>query len=472
MTDKTNQSNIQNRTIFINDNLEILGGMNDNSVNLIYLDPPFNSNRNYEAPTGSKAAGAAFKDAWYLDDIKSEWVEEVESYDKGLHHTLMAAGEIHSDGMMAYLTYMTVRLIEMKRVLAENGSIYLHVDDTASHYLKVIMDSIFGSDNFRNEITWQRAITAKGNLTKGLARDADTILRYSKSNSFIWNVDAITQAYDMNNLDEKTKKQYSNRDESGRLWRYTEITAPTQTTESNTYYEVMGVWRNWRWTKERMQKEIESGNIIQTKPGNVPRFKRYLDEQKGKQVNNIWTDISNLTATNKERTGYPTQKPLALLERIIRASSNEGDIVFDPFCGCATTLVAAEKLGRKWIGCDISPKAYELVKDRLFDLMGEELNISGRESVKRTDLDGKGTRSKNIKSILFSRQKGCCRGCERERSQLDLEIDHIKPRSKGGLDVDSNLQLLCSWCNRTKGNREMSYLMSKIEEMRNDGFLP
>ena len=268
--------------------------------------------------------------------------------------------------MKAYLIMMSIRMLEMHRILKPTGTLYLHCDDTAAHYLKMMMDSIFGKDNFRNEIIWQRAVTTKGNLKKGLARDSDLILRYSKSNDYVWNPEAVTIPYDLTNLDEKTKKQYSHIEpETGRRVSYTALNAPVENPNSHFTYEVMGIVRTWRWTKKRMTKEIETGRVIQTKPGNVPRYKRYLDEQKGKILNNIWTDIPNLTAKSKERVGYPTQKPLALLERIIRASSNPGDMVLDPFCGCATTCVAAERLQRRWIGIDLNPKSFELAQIRL-----------------------------------------------------------------------------------------------------------
>ena len=358
--------NVENRTIFENDNLQVLRSLDTDTIDLIYLDPPFNSNRTYEAPIGSEAAGAAFKDSWTLNDLDNAWHGELAERVPSLYHTISAAGFSHSTSMKAYLTMMSIRMLEMHRILKPTGTLYLHCDDTAAHYLKMMMDSIFGKDNFRNEIIWQRAVTTKGNLTKGLARDSDLILRYSKSNDYVWNPEAVTIPYDLTNLDEKTKKQYKYVEQgTGRLISYTALNAPIQDPNSNCTYELMGVVRTWRWTKERMMKEVAAGRIIQTRPGNVPRYKRYLDEQKGKTLNNIWTDIPNLTARSKERVGYPTQKPLALLERIIGASSNPGDMVLDPFCGCATTCVAAERLQRHWIGVDLSPKSFELAQIRL-----------------------------------------------------------------------------------------------------------
>ena len=444
----TSQLNVKNRTLFTADNLDIMRGVNSETIDLIYLDPPFNSNRNYAAPIGSQAAGAAFSDTWSLDDIKKEWAETLETENKALWAAITAAGYISGESMQAYLTYMAIRLLEMKRLLKDTGSIYLHCDPTASHYLKTTMDAIFGKQNFRNEIVWQRTITRKGNVTRRLARDTDVILGYSQNNNYVWN--GVIIPYDLSNLDEKTRQKYCNVDKDGRLYQLTAITAPVQNPESSLTYEVMSVTRTWRWTKARMQKEISNGRVIQTKPGNVPRQVRYLDEQKGKHLNNVWTDITTINSQAKERTGYPTQKPLALLERIIKASSNEGNLVLDPFCGCATTCIAAEKLKRQWIGIDIEQKARELVIERLENEVYNDSLLKGatmpavthrKNAPKRTDADAP-KRSPNIKQVLYKKQDGrCAAPCQDGKvgRSLDIdifEVDHINPRSKGGDDVD------------------------------------
>lgn len=358
--------NVENRTIFEGDNLYVLRGLDADTIDLIYLDPPFNSNRTFAAATESEAAGAAFKDSWTPNDLDRAWHGELAEKAPYLYHAISTAEFTHGTSMKAYLIMMGIRMLEMYRILKPTGTLYLHCDDNASHYLKMMMDGIFGKDNFRNEIVWQRAVTSKGNLKKGLARDSDLILRYSKSKNFVWNPDAVTIPYDMQDLDEKTKRQYYYVEPgTGRLVSHTSITAQTQDPDSHLTYDVMGVTRTWRWAESRMLKEIEAGRVVQTRPGNVPRYKRYLDEQKGKTLNNIWVDIPNLTARNKERIGYPTQKPIALLERIIGASSNPNDMVLDPFCGCATTCIAAERLQRHWIGIDLSPKSFKLATLRL-----------------------------------------------------------------------------------------------------------
>ena len=491
--------NVENRTIFEGDNLDILRGLDSGTVDLIYLDPPFNSNRTYEAPIGSEAAGAAFKDAWTLSDLDNAWHGELAEVQPALYSAISAAGETHGKSMKAYLIMMAIRMLEMYRVLRNIGTIYLHCDPTASHYLKTMMDAIFGDKNFRNEIVWQRAVTTKGNLTRGLARDSDIILRYSKTDNFVWNPEAVTIPYDLNNLDKKTRKQYRYiEEETGRRYSLTALNAPISDADSNRTYEVMGVVRTWRWSKPRMLKEIE-GNVVQTKPGNVPRFKRYLDEQKGKLLNNIWIDIPNLTGRNSESVGYPTQKPLMLLERILLASSNRGDVVLDPFCGCATTCIACEKHQREWIGIDLSPKAIELVKYRLekeFDLTEypnllwhvihrktpptrsdpaepRQMHFDTLFGVKdRSMLETLSNRElrqfKTNKHILFGMQEGKCAGCQVPFHFRNMTIDHIKPRSQDGSDHISNLQLLCGACNSTKGDRPQSYLIQKLKD---DGIL-
>lgn len=451
--------NVENRTIFENDNLHVLQGLDTNSIDLIYLDPPFNSNRTFEASVGTEAAGAIFKDFWTLDDLDSTSHGEFAQRAPELYHTISAAEFSHGKSMKAYLIMIGIRMLEMFRILKPTGTLYLHCDDNASHYLKMMMDSVFGKDNFRNEIIWQRAITTKGNLKKGLARDSDSIFRYSKSDTYIWNVEAVTIPYNMANLDEKTKRQYyCVEPETGRRFSLTSITAQNHDPNSHLTYEVMGVVRTWRWAKERMRKEIAGGRIVQTRPGNVPRYKRYLDEQKGKRLNNIWVDIPNLTARSKERIGYPTQKPLSLLERIIGASSHSGDMVLDPFCGCATTCVAAEGLGRRWIGIDLSPKSFELAKSRLKQKGIIEQIIHRKDSPKPYK------QNPTYKHTLFGIQEGKCNGCQTLFPFRNMAVNYVIAKSKGGTDAPNNLQLLCSACSSMKEYRTQEQLIQKLKD--------
>ena len=298
---------------------------------------------------------------------------------------------VGANQMMAYLVMMAARLVELHRVLKPTGSLYLHCDPTASHYLKIILDTIFDARNFRNEIIWQRT-TAKALMTRRLPSDHDVLLSSQKSDAATWNGDAVFRAYDLNDLDEKTASKYTQRDPDGRLYQLTDLTNPNPD-RPNLTYEFMGVTKVWRWTRERMQAAYDAGLVIQPRPGAVPRLKRYLDEQRGKPMGDVWTDIPPINSQAAERLGYPTQKPLALLDRIIQASSSPGDLVLDPFCGCGTAVAAAHKLGRRWVGIDITHLAITLQKYRLqsmfpgiaFDVIGEPQDIGAARQLAKDD---------------------------------------------------------------------------------------
>ena len=458
------QPNFVDKTIWTGDNLDILRGMNSESVDLIYLDPPFNSNRNYSAPVGSAAAGAAFKDTWTLSDLDVAWMGLIADEHPAIYKTLEAAGLTHGKSMQSYLCMMAVRLLEMRRVLKDTGSVYLHCDPTASHYLKLIMDAVFGASNFRSEISWKRTSAhsdgRQGRRQHGRVRDA--ILFYTNSGDWTWN--SIYTPYDQEYID----KSYRHTEpETGRRYQLGDLTGRGGAAKGNPEYEVMGVTRFWAFSKERMQEMIEAGRVVQTRPGAVPRQKRYLDEMPGVPLQDSWADIGPISSQAKERIGYPTQKPLALLERIIQASSNEGDMVLDPFCGCATACVAAENLGRKWVGIDLSPKAIELVNVRLKAAMGDlfhdRLVMARTDIPRRTDIDAPVPYRQN-RHVLFGQQEGRCNGCSGEFPFRMFEVDHIIPRSRGGTDHIDNLQLLCTHCNRTKGDRPQAYLMARLRE--------
>jgi len=417
------ERNFAPRTIWTGDNLDILRGLNSETVDLIYLDPPFNSNRTYSAPIGSKAAGAAFKDAWTLDDLDTAWLGLIADRHPAMYRVIEAAGVSHGDGMKAYLCMMAVRLLEMRRVLKPGGSIYLHCDPTASHYLKLLLDAVFGHVNFRNEIVWGYTGPASPRQRQ-FSRKHDTLFWYVKGGAaWTFNRDAIAVPH------AGTKPDAVDR----RPVHHGGFAAGLNTTESRTSYGQQGKIPETWWVQA---------------PGNgfaiAPRQAR-------------------------QYVGFPTQKPLALLNRIIAASSNPGDLVLDPFCGCATACVAADNLQREWIGIDISPKAVELVHMRLRDTLGELYHagmVTARTDIpQRTDIEAPIPYRLN-KHVLFGQQEGLCAGCRTEFPYRAFEVDHVIPQSRGGTDHVDNLQLLCSSCNRIKGNRTMEYLMARLAEFR------
>lgn len=415
--------NFKNRTLFHGDNLDFLRAMNSNTIDLIATDPPFNKGRDFHASPDSLSSGASFQDRWsWKDDVHEEWLDEIADDWPDLMKTIENSRHTYGDDMGAYLCFMAVRLISMRRVLKNTGSIYLHCDPTASHYLKMVLDCIFGRKNFRNEIVWYYKNASRGKHS--FAKSHDLIFWYSKSAKFIFNRDKILVPF-----------------ESGMT--------------------------EWRYEKGG-QKDKE-----------MP---------KGKTPDDVII-MSSLNAMANERTGYPTQKPLSLYRRILQASSREGDFVLDPFAGCATTLVVAESLDRKWVGIDIWDKAHEVVLDRfrgqgLKDPEGKsEESLQARLKAKDSDVllisdppertdskktdappmvtiesideppDQYKTRAEKVKFLV--RQNGMkCQGCNREFDDVRyLELDHNTPRSNGGLNHITNRILLCSPCNKLKSDK-------------------
>ena len=396
-------ANFENRTLYHGDNLKFLRGMNSETIDLIATDPPFNKNRDFHATPDSLAAGAKFQDRWSWErDVHQDWIDQITDDYPRLMEAIESARYAHSDGMGAFMCFMAVRLLEMWRVLKPTGSLYLHFDSTASHYVKAVMDAIFGWRNFRNEIVW---LYKTGGVSKRwFGRKHDTLLFYSRSSKYTFNPQKeksyLSHKYGFSNIEIHEDKQ----------GYFTMVT-----------------------------------------------------------MRDVW-DVPALRGNQPESTGYPTQKPLTLYERIIRASSNEGDMVLDPFCGCATTPVAAERLGRRWVGIDIWDKAHEVVVDRLKN----EVGLFGKVHYttvppERSDDEAPAAPFLRVKQVheppgpkmsrsemyahLLEQHGATCQGCYRDFDDPRyLQLDHNVPRSDGGLNHISNRVLLCGPCNRLKSN--------------------
>ena len=424
--------NFQNRTLYHGDNLAFLRGMNSETVHLIATDPPFNKNKDFHATPDSIAAGARFKDRWKWDkDVEEEWIDDIQDDWPAVWEVIGAARAAYGDDMGAFLCWLGVRLMEMHRVLRPDGSLYLHIDHTAHAYVKGLLDAIFGHKNFRNEIVW--CYTGPSNTKRWFPRKHDTILFYAKASSAVFNREAVRIPYK----------------------------------------RITGTGHNSLSRGNRTDEQVKELEAQYALRGKVPE--------------DYWTDIAGGGHIPKqERTGYPTQKPLALYRRIIKASSNKGDIVLDPFCGCATTPIAAEQLERQWIGMDIWDGAYQIVLERLEQ---EKLVVRQADKAKQPHLITFGDvhyetkppirtddneiaapmpkmkiqrpkepwqriTHKQIVKVLTQAQGTIngviCAGCGRVLEKEFMELDHIAPKSEGGRNDISNRVLLCRPCNGRK----------------------
>ncbi len=525
--------NAVNRGVYIADNLDFLRSLNSETVDLVCIDPPFAKNETFTGDrlkpplsdaeletelrllrswgitneTAAADAGIAWPDdgqtrGGYVDiwawekDIHEDWMVDLETrYDK-IATFIHSSRDSHSDSIAAYLCFMAIRLLEIHRVLKPTGSFYLHCDHTANGYLRQLLDIIFGLDNFRSEITWRRT-NAKGLAFKGYPNNADSLLYYSKSDSFVWNRPFLPHS------PEYVKQFYRHVEpDTGRRYTLGDLTNPNRD-RPNLTYEWNGHFRVWRWTKERMQEAHDKGLIHYTSTG-LARQKRYLDEMQGNPVDTIWEDIKTIQSQSPERTGYPTQKPIALAERIIRASSNPGDVVLDCFAGCAYSAVAAERLGRQWIACDVNPRAWTVFK-RQFNkpslalltcndqttgqqVLGSEptVTIHGpgqlpqrtspvAVNVKKLELKPRPPLNYKKESDVFDRRQmlerllelsgyraWCCGFANRRddgtiiRDAANFQLDHITPRSRGGSDRIYNRAPICQQHNGSKGSREIT----------------
>jgi DNA modification methylase len=368
-------------TLYYGDNLEVLRKYFPNEcVDLIYLDPPFNSKADYnilfKEATGEVSAAQiqAFSDFWHWDKIAEQTYLEIQEDPNLTDMIQFLHAHLGRNDMLAYLVMMTMRLKELHRVLKPTGSLYLHCDPTASHYLKIVMDKVFGVRSFRNEIVWRRSFT-HGDTKQGakhFGRCTDSLLFYVKTDSATWNPRYTPYS------DIALKRDYKYTEEgTDRVYRLAPVDGPGGASKGNPYYEFLGVKGYWRFSQEKMQKLYEEKKIVRSSTGKSLSQKMYLDEAKGRPVDNLWDDINRISPTSSERLGYPTQKPQALLERLVQASSNEGDLVLDPFCGCGTAIMAAHKLKRRWIGIDITHLAISLIRARL-----KEIHVSVNKDYK------------------------------------------------------------------------------------------
>ncbi len=413
--------NFENRSLYHGDNLDFLRGMNSETVHLIATDPPFNKNRDFHATPDSLARGARFKDRWrWHEDVHEEWTDSIIDDWPAVWEVILAARAAYGDDMGAFLCWLGVRLMEMHRVLRRDGSIYLHIDHTAHAYVKCLMDAIFGWKNFQNELVW--CYRGGGVPKKAFARKHDTLLFYSKSN-------------------------------------------------------------NWQFNKQYMPYSEASTKLVSSRGGvSIDGKERNL--ARGAAMTDWWSDINSLQTWSPERTGYPTQKPLALYRRIIKASSQEGDIVLDPFCGCSTTPVAAEQLNRQWVGMDIWDGAIEQVKDRLREewlvtpddaetrmfphvvqiTSSPPIRTDGNEvaaptlrlKVQRPQAPWQRMTHRQMVRLLAQAQASSggviCAGCGRVLEPDFMQLDHIQPKTDGGANHITNRILLCGPCNRRKRN--------------------
>lgn len=481
--------NFENRTIFHGDNLEFLRGLNSESVDLIATDPPFNKSKDFHATPDRLAAGASFTDRWRWEhDVQQEWVDALTDDWRPVMDFINGVKASGSADMAAFLCWLGVRLLECRRILKPTGSLYLHIDHTAHAYAKVLLDGIFGRENFRNEIVWKRT-NAPTASDYQLGCVHDTLLFYAKSDLVTVNPVFIpyTDAYVKQNYRFKDSRgpfqptpltaKGTTKGSSGQAWRGIDITAkglhwvvPKAIPSGVAYpagFAGMSSLEKLDW--------LDHEDLIYWPPkGNMPRFKRYLTTSDGTRASDLVVDIAGVQGASKENSGYPTQKPLALYERIIMASSNEGDVVLDPHCGCATTPIAAERLGRQWIGMDIWKCAYQMVLDRL----NAEKQIWKPEDVRlitrppeRTDagetaapylpqLQGKVAKPPRfsrdqMKAILIRQWSAVCWGCGFEPPNGDdrfFDLDHDRPKAGGGSNELDNRAILCRPCNGRKSN--------------------
>ena len=482
------EQNFHDNTIYELDNLNVLRGMNSETVDLIATDPPFNTKRNRAGTAGFYVDNWKWGDTgklpnqWAWNEVHPIWLEEIRDDNPALFEVIEAAGHCHGPDIAAFLCFLSVRLLEMHRILKPTGSLYLHCDHTANAYIRLALDAIFGAKNFRNEIVWKR-YGSHNDAARKWGNVHDTIFFYSKSTNHSW-------GDPREELDpEYVTKTYRNQDERGRY-----RTAPLHAgglSGGGYKFDFHGFDRIWRYSQERI-RELEADNRIRRgrEGKGIPERKVYLSETKGKPFSDWWADISALTGSNKERTGSPDQKPLALYERIVLASSNPGDLVLDPFAGCATTIMAAQNNGRRWIGIDRRPDARFHVVCRMEGIKAKDAEdirklphltdwldarLARQDAHFRTEppvrTDEGNTAAPFLAAVHTASEKSILTHREMKDYLLEtfglrcwdcgftapderyLELDHVDPKVDGGSNHVDNRALLCGPCNMAKGNR-------------------
>ena len=519
-TQNPNQ-NFPDNVLYEMDNLDVLRGMNSETVDLIATDPPFNTKRNRAGSAGFYVDNwkwgdtGKLPDQWAWNEVHPIWLDQIRDDNRALFEVIEATGHCHGQNIAAFLCFLSVRLLEMHRVLKPTGSLYLHCDHTANAYIRMALDAIFGAKNFRSEIAWKRSSahndTKQGSHQHG--RIHDNLLFYTKSNKWTWN--PIYTQYDQDYVD----NFYRHADLiTGRKYRTGDLTAAKP--GGDTSYEwrikrpVNGGWesdltdeyedpkhgweyqgvrpyqnRYWAYSRENMTDMSLKGRLVYASTGQ-PNYKRYLDEMPGVQLQDLWTDIKAIQSKATERTGSPDQKPLALYERIVLASSNPEDLILDPFAGCATTIMAAQNNGRRWVGIDRRPDARHHVVCRILGIKAEDAQKLAKSPTYgdwiiarlaeletnyktiapiRTDTgenaapflppvytinERSALTHKEMKEFLIKTFGLQCWGCNfKIDDERYFQLDHVEPKADGGSNHLDNRALLCQPCNQVKSNR-------------------
>ena len=360
------------------------------------------------------------------------WHGEIAEQNPAVYAVIGAAGEAHGKGMKSYLIMMAVRLLEMRRILKDTGSLYLHCDPTASHYLKLLMDAVFGRGNFRSEVIWHYK-SFHGQTRRYFAKKHDILLMYTMS--LDWTFNRIFEEDNTNTVDFKRWNSY--------LVEGRKILGRNMPIQDTRFLRFLS-----RWIREN-GRQPESNDVVY--------------EVTGQALDSVWSLKAIDPKNKRERVGYPTQKPLKLLDRIIKSSSNEGDMILDPFAGCATACVAAERLQRQWVGIDLFPLAAKLVNSRLQKEMGLFFDIHHRTDIPRRTDQGDLPSYKTHRHTLYGRQEGVCGGCQVMFPFRNMTVDHVVPQSKEGTDHLDNLQLLCAACNSMKGAQSQEAFIAKLK---------